>query len=286
MDAFAERTDLPLAAVIGGCGGMGLACARRLGQRHAVMLVDIDAERLEIVAAELRRENHVVLPIVCDVSSSDSIASLAATIAAKGRLRAVAHVVALSPSMADWRRIMDVNLVGAANMADALLPLMEKGGAAVFVSSIGGHMGQYDKALLTTLDDPQSPDFMSALVRVLGREPNTVESYCLSKLGLMRMCRRLALQWGGAGARILSLSPGFIASPMGLREAREQPQRQLLVERTPLARQGTLIEIADAMEFLCSDRASFISGTDILVDGGCAAAHEYPADTATRRAAA
>ena len=75
---------------------------------------------------------------------------------------------------------------------------------------------------------------------------------------------------GGLGARIVSLSPGLIATPQGAREFEKSAGKMKLYERTPLGREGTMLEIADAIEFLASDRASFISGTDLLVDGGLA----------------
>jgi NAD(P)-dependent dehydrogenase (short-subunit alcohol dehydrogenase family) len=84
--------------------------------------------------------------------------------------------------------------------------------------------------------------------------------------------------WGDRGARIVSLSPGLIATTMGALEFANSPQKRQLYEQTPLQREGTMVEIADAVEFLTSDRASFISGTDLLVDGGIAAAIHNKAD--------
>jgi NAD(P)-dependent dehydrogenase (short-subunit alcohol dehydrogenase family) len=88
------------------------------------------------------------------------------------------------------------------------------------------------------------------------------------------MCRRRAGAWGAKGARIVSMSPGPIATPMGAREL-EGPSRAVklkLMEQLPIAREGTMVETADAIEFLASDRASYITGTDLLVDGGIVAA--------------
>ena len=86
------------------------------------------------------------------------------------------------------------------------------------------------------------------------------------------MCRRRAAAWGARGARIVSLSPGLIATPMGALEFAAQPAKRALLPLTPLQREGTMVEIADAVDFLVSDRASFITGTDLLVDGGIHAA--------------
>jgi NAD(P)-dependent dehydrogenase (short-subunit alcohol dehydrogenase family) len=97
-------------------------------------------------------------------------------------------------------------------------------------------------------------------------------AYTLSKYGLISYCRREAAAWGERGARIVSLSPGLIATPQGAREFERSVSKVRLYEQTPLRREGTMLEIADAIEFLASDKASFISGTDLLVDGGLYAA--------------
>ena len=100
------------------------------------------------------------------------------------------------------------------------------------------------------------------------RELDGAKAYQLSKAALVRMCRDRAAAWGARGARIVSLSPGLIATPMGALEFAAQPEKRRLLPLTPLGREGTMVEIADAVEFLLSDRASFITGIDLLVDGG------------------
>lgn len=270
------KREMPLAAVIGGCGGMGLACVRRLAQQHAVVLADIDPAKAATIADALGAEGHSVLPLACDVTDPASVADLFARVAAIAPLQTLAHVVGLSPSMAGWARVMDVNLPGAARVADAALPAMARGGAAIFVASLAAHAPAPDQAMLDILDVPLADGLNAAVAGALGREPTSADAYRLSKLGLVRMCRRLSPAWGLRGARIVSLSPGLIRTPMGDLEFKGSPQKQGLLDRTPLGRQGTLDEICDALEFLASDRASFISGTDLLVDGGVAAAGEFP----------
>jgi NAD(P)-dependent dehydrogenase (short-subunit alcohol dehydrogenase family) len=273
----AHPENRPLAMVIGGCGGIGGACARRLAARNRLLLVDADASRAVIDAARLCQEGHEAVAIGCDITNPAQLEALAATIATHGRLRAVAHVAGLSPSMSDWRGIMRVNLIGAASVARALLPHMLTGGAAVFISSLGGHIVPADAALLPVLDAPLDDHFLERLEAAAGPALNSSTAYAWSKLGLMRMCQRKASEWGQAGARINSLSPGLIASPMGEREFAAEPRKMQLLARIPLGRQGNMIEVADAVEFLCSSRASYINGTDLLLDGGVAAALRQPA---------
>ena len=257
MEDIQERNrDLPLAIVFGAAGGMGSACARRLGERHRVVLADIDIARLDALAAQLRTEGLEVIVHACDVGDLNAIAQLAQATEAWGPVRSLAYVVGLSPSMADWRRIVTVNLIGGAKVAEAMLPRMALGGAAVFISSIA----------------PLDQGFLDAVTVAAGGEPSSNMGYSISKLGLMRLCERLAPSWGARGVRIVSLSPGIIATPMGALEFRENPGKRALFALSPLARQGSMLEIMDALEFLCSERASFITGTDLLVDGGLVAA--------------
>jgi NAD(P)-dependent dehydrogenase (short-subunit alcohol dehydrogenase family) len=175
--------------------------------------------------------------------------------------------------MADFDTIMRVNLMGVAHVAEALLPLASNGAAAVLISSLAAHHFTPPAAISILLNDPARSDLVDALRADLGAEKATPEAaYQLSKWGVNSFCRRNVRAWGERGARIVSLSPGLIATPMGALELEARPAKRRLLDQSPLRREGTMLEIADAIEFLVSDKASFISGTDLLVDGGVAAA--------------
>lgn len=265
-----ERPGLPLAVVIG-AGGMGMAIARRLGQDYRLLLVDRNASHLELQLAALHAEGHLATGAACDITNAEDVARVAAEVAQRGGFRALAHVAGLSPSMGDWASIMSVNLVGAALVEQALQPHAGSGTAAVFISSLAAQIPPPASDLLALLDQPLAPDFLSGLQARLGDAANSALAYQHSKFALNRLCARSAARWGRAGARIMSLSPGLIATPMGALEFSRQPMKYQMLENTPLQREGTMIEIADAVEFLLSGKASFISGIDLLVDGGLAA---------------
>jgi NAD(P)-dependent dehydrogenase (short-subunit alcohol dehydrogenase family) len=97
-------------------------------------------------------------------------------------------------------------------------------------------------------------------------------AYQFSKRGLIRLCERRATAWGAVVARILSISPGLIATPMGARSAVTHPEREGLIRKAPLQREGTMLEVAEVVHFLTSSGASFITGVDLLMDGGLASA--------------
>ncbi len=270
-----ERPGLPIALVIGG-GGMGMSTARRLGQSHRVVLASQSAKENVQREAALREDGIDAVAVRCDVTDPASVAELKEFVAQGGPLRTLAHVAGLSPSAGDWCELFSVNLIGTALMERACLELATQGTAAVFVSSSAGHLAvPPSPEILAVLDDPLTPGFFGRLDRLIVAEEQTpLQAYRLSKHALNRMCRRRAPAWGAKGARIVSMSPGPIATPMGAREL-AGPSRDVklnLMRQLPIAREGTMVETADAIEFLASDKASYITGIDLLVDGGLVAA--------------
>lgn len=264
-------------ALIVGAGAMGMAVARRLAQRHRLLLADIDAAKAADMSAVLRTEGAHCEGIGCDVTDRQSVTTLAEAVSRGGGLGALAHVAALSPSSGDFEKIISVNLVGPALVSEAMLPHARPGSAAVLVSSLAAHTFHLDTAFADLFGDPVAPDLPErmrarAIERLGGSGASPGIAYTLSKKALLGLVRRKAQTWGERGARIVSLSPGMIATPMGALEFENSEGKRRMFERTPLKREGTMHEIADAVEFLLSDRASFISGTDLLVDGGLAAA--------------
>jgi NAD(P)-dependent dehydrogenase (short-subunit alcohol dehydrogenase family) len=265
------RPDHPLAVVIG-AGALGMAVARRLALAHRTLLADVDAEAAEQHAAQMRAEGCDATAICCDVTDSRSVSALAAAVAEQGGFRALVYVAGLSPSAADFHAIMRVNLMGAARVCEALLPFAGEGSAAVLISSLGALHVQPSPEVKVILADAAASDMPGRLETALGAQATPQLAYPYSKWGLNFYARRHATAWGARGARIVSLSPGLIATPMGAREFKNSPGKMAMYEKSPLRRECTMLEIADVAEFLVSPRASFISGTDILVDGGLGAA--------------
>jgi NAD(P)-dependent dehydrogenase (short-subunit alcohol dehydrogenase family) len=266
--------------------GMGLACAHRLVDMvDALLLVDLDEASVTAVAKELGasgRAAAVVEPFALDVTDRDGLARLAARVAELGTLRAVAHAAGISPTMADWRRIFAVDLVGTALLAEALRPLATAGTAMVCFASMAPMLavGDPDPAADAALDAPLAPDFLDRVHDALGPAvEDTGTAYSWAKRGVQRFAQQEAVRVGPVGARVCSVSPGIIDTPQGRQEADNQPFMQVLVERTPLGREGRPEELAAVVAFLLSDEASFLTGVDILVDGGVCAALRGPSPT-------
>ncbi|MGB9225947.1 SDR family oxidoreductase [Mycobacterium sp.] len=264
--------------VVTGAGrGMGLSCAIEVaGQVDTLLMVDRDGESVTAAATDLSDVSHAVTePVVLDVTDREGLARLAERIAELGTLRSVVHAAGISPTMADWRQIITVDLVATARLAEVLRPLAVQGTAMVLFASMSPMLDPSipDPAALDVLDDPLHAQFLERIYAAVGP---TIEdpaiAYAWAKRGVHRLVWQEAVRLGPAGARVCSVCPGIIDTPQGAQEAEAHPIMQLLVERTPLQRMGLAEDIAAVVAFVLSDRAGFLNGIDLLVDGGCFAA--------------
>ncbi|SEG75280.1 NAD(P)-dependent dehydrogenase, short-chain alcohol dehydrogenase family [Thermomonospora echinospora] len=260
--------------------GMGLACARRFtGMVDTLLLVDRDEATVAAAAEDLSASGGgtAVEPFVLDITDRDGLARLAARVSELGTLRAVAHAAGISPTMADWRRILTVDLVGTALLAEALRPLATAGTAMVCFASMAPVLARTrpDPAVAAILDAPLHERFLDRLHEALGpaiEDPGA--AYAFAKHGVHRFVQQEATRLGPVGARVCSVSPGIIDTPQGRQEAANHPSMDRLVQQTPLGRAGRPEEVAAVVAFLLSAEAGFLTGTDILIDGGvCAAVH-------------
>jgi NAD(P)-dependent dehydrogenase (short-subunit alcohol dehydrogenase family) len=262
---------------------MGAACARALAPSTNVLVcTDIAEERLRVTVDELESAVRSQVCSVCgDLADPAFVADLAARVGRLGTFGALVNTAGLSPSMAGWQEILDVDLVAAARLLESFQPLVERGSVAVHLASVSGHMGGFDAAMDEVLDDPFAGDLGARFMTLAGATPDPGATYRLAKRGVIRLCERAAVAWGTRGGRVVSVSPGLIDTEMGRLELEHNPIKTWLAETTPLGPSrmedgtplpGRVSDIADAIAFLCSERASFISGCDIRVDGGLAGA--------------
>lgn len=253
--------------ITGGTGGMGKASAVRLGKQGALLLADINEERLAATAAELKEAGiETVEYMTANISKREDVSALAKKAASMGELAGLVHTAGLSPTMADWKKIMEVNAVGTAYILDEFAKLAVPGTAAVCISSMSAHMVPATPELRELLKNPLAEGFMEKMEAATQGSPNA--SYPFSKISVIEMVKDLAWAWGEKGARLTSISPGTIDTAMGRAEKEQSQQMAVLLQHTPLRREGDADEIAKVVEFLVSDAASYVTGVDILVDGG------------------
>jgi NAD(P)-dependent dehydrogenase (short-subunit alcohol dehydrogenase family) len=255
--------------VITGAGGIGLACARRLGAGRQLVLAEADPARLDVVVLTLEDEGYDVRGHQTDVSDAASVEDLAKLVADLGPIATIVHTAGLSPTMASGQRILAVNLRGTALMIDAFGQLAVEGTVGVFIASMAGHLWPMETDREASVATAEVADLISATGLAEDVDPAT--AYGVSKRGVILRVAAAARTWGLQGARIVSVSPGMIATGMGHQESAAQPIMAEMLQHSPVPRFGTPSEVADAVAWLAGPDAAFVTGTDLLIDGGVVA---------------
>lgn len=258
--------------ITGGAGGMGLATARLLGRDHHVVLCDLSQPRLDRALEELRGLGISCSATVLDITNATAVDAALDAAAGLGRLASVIHTAGISPQMGDPRAILTVNALGTVNVTNASHRLAGEGFALVNVASMAAHMfpaallprRAYPLAFTDTAAFLRRTSFMSRLMpKPLYK--NGV-AYGISKHFVIWLSRSSAGRFGEKGARILSVSPGSFDTEMGRLE--EKSGSAEMLRTAALKRFGRPQEIAEVLAFCASDKASYLTGTDILCDGG------------------
>jgi NAD(P)-dependent dehydrogenase (short-subunit alcohol dehydrogenase family) len=265
--------------VVIGVGGMGRAICRRLGSGKTLVVADVNQHTLDTVAETLTAEGHQVQPFLLDVTCAESVREFARRAGSLGAVTNVAHTSGLSPSQASAAQILKVDLVGVALVLDEFAHVIAPGGAGVVIASMAGH-------LLPPLPEQQLHAIAGArpdeLLTLRHLNPDTVSNpgwaYAVAKQAVLIRIRGAARTWGLRNARINSISPGTIATPMNVEELASPlgDGIRAMVAAAISGRMGTADDIAGAAAFLLGPDAGYITGTDLLVDGGVTANTQTP----------
>lgn len=267
-----------VSVITGGAGGMGVATAKIIGAEHQLVLCDVRQDRLDTARAALNDLGIAATALNCDVTDRDAVTRAFETAAGLGPVVSVIHTAGVSPSMGDAEYVMRTNAIGTANVNEAFYATAAQGAAIVNVASMAAHLlpgeiiptDQFPRAL----QDPEA--FMSAMLTRCDTIPEQVRSgfaYAISKSFVKWYSASQAERFNGKRLRIVSVSPGSVDTEMGRLE--ERAGAGALVADAAVPRWGTPQEMAELFAFCVGDKAGYLTGTDILNDGGVVASvHE------------
>lgn len=266
----------PTAIITGASGGMGRSCARQLGATMDLVLTDA-SPLLDGFAKELQLEGFTLRSVIMGDFRSDAVFDALEREAAGG-FAALVHACGLPPS-APWRDIFEVNYFATVRLLDAVAAGVGAGSAAIMIASVAGHLAPNLPEVDAVLAERFAPGLLDRVEPLLARELGSAAevamgtlAYAISKRKVMELSEAHAADWGAKGGRIVSLSPGMIYTPMGRHEASIDEAADAQVKGAPAGRWGTASDITAAACFLLSPSASFITGTDLRIDGGAVGA--------------
>ena len=260
-----------VSVITDGAGGMGLATAKVVGQTHTVVLCDVRQDRLDDATATLKDLGIAPIVVNCDVTDRQGVNRLLATAADLGKIASVIHTAGVSPSMGDADFVMRTNAIGTVNVNEAFFASAGEGSAIVNVASMAAHMLPEEmipteRFPLALRDEAAFMDHMISACNLVPEEARSGIAYAVSKSFVRWYSTSQAERFNGRGLRVLSVSPGSIDTEMGRLE--EQAGAGAMVADAAVPRWGKPEEMAELLAFCASDRAGYLTGTDILNDGG------------------
>lgn len=263
--------------VVVGAGGMGEVIARRQGPGKKVLLADFNEQNLDLVAAGMKSDGHDVEVATVDVSEQGSVEALAAYAADLGPVRYVVHTAGISPTTGSVEKVLAVNALGVAYSLDAFGAVVAEDGAGVVISSMAGSLtvGRVPFDAEAPLRTVPSAELLQTKILDPSVIPDSGIAYSFAKRANQLRVEAASVEWGKRGARVNSISPGVISTEHGQRELNSEESggsMRQMIAASGTKRIGTPQDIADAVAFLLGPTATFITGTDLLVDGGVVAA--------------
>ena len=257
--------------VVVGPGLIGQAIARRISAGKHVVLADLRQANAESAAEVMRNAGFDVSTTTVDISSRESIHALVETAMTHGEITGLVHAAGVSPSQAPVEAILAVDLYGTAVLLEEFGNVIARGGAGVVIASQSGHRlgaltSEQDKALATT----PAEELLKLPMLQPDQVTDTLHAYQLAKRGNALRVMAESVRWAKRGARINTISPGIIITPLAMDELtgpRGEGYRRML-EQSPAGRAGTPDEVATVATLLMGPEGTFITGSDFLMDGG------------------
>ncbi len=264
--------------IVTGAGQISLAIARRMGAGMKIVVGDKVPQHAQTFCETLNNAGFDAEPFEMDMSDRATIKALVARACELGPVTALVNGAGVSPSQAPIEAILKVDLYGTAALLEEVGAVIEAGGVGVTISSQSGKRmpqltAEEDRLLATT----PAEDLLSLEMLQPGNITDTLHAYQMAKRCNEKRVMAEAVKWGQRGARINSISPGIIVTPLAIDEF-NGPRGSFyknMFAKCPAGRPGTADEVADVAELVMSPRAAFMTGSDILIDGGATASYYY-----------
>lgn len=264
--------------ILTGAGQIGMAIARRMGYGKKIVIGDKNPDNAQAVAKIMNDAGYDTDAVEMDLSSRESIKNLIAKAQEYGDITMLVNAAGVSPSQAPVEAILKVDLYGTAVLLEEVGKVIREGGVGVTISSQSGHR----MPALTPEEDEQlacTPAEELLELDILQPENirDTLHAYQMAKRCNEKRVMAESVKWGEKGARINSISPGIIVTPLAIDEF-NGPRGDFyknMFAKCPAGRPGTADEVANVAELLMSDKGAFITGADFLIDGGATASYFY-----------
>jgi NAD(P)-dependent dehydrogenase (short-subunit alcohol dehydrogenase family) len=273
-----KENEMTNVNVVIGAGLIGQAIARRASTGKHVLLADLRQENAAAAAQVLSDAGFEVSTAIVDVSSRQSVHALVETALAIGTITGVIHAAGVSPTQASPETILKVDLYGTALVLEEFGNVIAQGGAGVVIASQSGHRlpaltPEQDKALATTPAD----ELLALPMLQPDQVTDPLHVYQIAKRGNSLRVMAEAVRWGKRGARVNTISPGIICTPLAKEELAgpRGPGYRRMLELSPAGRIGTPDEVGTVGALLMGPDGAFITGSDFLMDGGVTAAYWY-----------
>lgn len=264
--------------ILTGAGQIGMAIARRMGYGMKIVIGDKKLENAYAIAKTMKDSGFDVVPVETDISSRSSIRNLIAEAQKYGDITMMVNAAGVSPSQAPVELILKVDLYGTAVLLEEVGKVIAPGGAGVTISSQSGHRM---KQLTPEEDEQLACTPAEELLNLPLLQPeniqDTLHAYQLAKRCNEKRVMAESVKWGEKGARINSISPGIIVTPLAIDEF-NGPRGDFyknMFAKCPAGRPGTADEVANIAELLMSSKGAFITGSDFLIDGGATSSYFY-----------
>ena len=265
-----DRNEQKAVVALLGAGSMGTAIVRRIGAGKKILLGDISVKALERVSDDFRRCGYDVETIQVNALQKESVEAFAQKAAELGSVMYFIDTAGASPNQAKPEHIVDLDMVGTGYAIDAFGDVMAEGGAGLIISSQAAYMYPIPNDIeLQLVNTPTEQLKDVKFIREVALKDSGLAYMIAKRMNHLQAQRAAATSWGQRRARINTISPGIIVTPLAYDEFNANGEGyQAMIDASAARRTGTSDEIAEAAAFLLGEHARFITGTDLLIDGG------------------